>query len=281
MQATAGESRSTLDNRFFTPGRVRRKDPEFSELAGPDEWQLQRGTQLSPLQAVLVSDSECLGIDVDGLLWVWPIGSRPAMADLAAINLPKQVVRSRLPSAAEAEVGEFMMIETDGLLDGPPSVPPSPIFETERNERPEIEIAGVHAVGCAAKAGTTWAVDDSEARHLWQLKRPSKPDGDWAAERFEYLAQVSCFTCGPEHQAAVVNYTIPHFDGSDEGAAQATAKEPKSSGVPSLQQPLSRSTGVKFLVKLQEVGSVKTIESHNRRKIFGFLYLRGLPSVLV
>jgi len=65
---------------------------------------------------------------------------------------------------------------------------------------------GIANFGVSFKAGISWAVDDS-AGHLWQLKRKSK-DG-WAAERFEYLAQVSCFACGPEHQAAVTTYTVP------------------------------------------------------------------------
>ena len=75
------------------------------------------------------------------------------------------------------------------------------------------------------------------------LKRPAKPDGDWVAERFEHLAQVSCFTCGPEHQAAVVKYTIPSFEsfeepasGEDELSAQTSGKQHKSRPVPSLQQ---------------------------------------------
>ncbi|CAE7834121.1 RCBTB2 [Symbiodinium sp. KB8] len=243
-----GDSRNPVDNRFFTPGRVRRKDPELSEMNGSDDWQLQRGTQLSPLRAISVSDSECFwafaeglalsfGIDSDGLVWTWPTTCRPVTADLVALNLTKAVPPSRLPSAPEIrDSGEFVMIETDGLLEEPERIPPSAL-EADLTDRPrEIEIAGVHAIGHAMKAGTMWAVDDSDARHLWQLKRPSKPDGDWAAERFEHLAQVSCFACGPEHQAAVVKYTTPCFDEASQAAEGAQAVVKPKSNVLSLQQ---------------------------------------------
>ncbi|CAE7657162.1 RCBTB2 [Symbiodinium sp. CCMP2592] len=237
IAAAAGDSRNPVDNRFFTPGRVRRKDPELTEMSGNDDWQLQRGTQLSPLRAISVSDSECFGIDSDGLLWVWPTTCRPVTADLVALNLTKAVPPSRLPSAPEVrDSGEFVMIETDGLLEEPERIPPSALY-TDLTDRPrEIEIAGVHAIGHAMKAGTMWAVDDSDARHLWQLKRPSKPDGDWAAERFEHLAQVSCFACGPEHQAAVVKYTMPCFDEASQAAEGAQAVVKPKSNVLSLQQ---------------------------------------------
>eukprot|EP00439_Symbiodinium_sp_Y106_P053163 s910_g7.t1 len=235
--AAAGDSRNPVDNRFFTPGRVRRKDPEFAEMLGNDDWQLQRGTQLSPLRAISVSDSECFGIDSGGLLWLWPTTCRPVTADLVALNLTKAVPPSRLPSAPEVrDSGEFVMIETDGLLEEPERIPPSAL-DTDLTDRPrEIEMAGVHAIGHAMKAGTMWAVDDSDARHLWQLKRPSKPDGDWAAERFEHLAQVSCFACGPEHQAAVVKYTMPCFDEASQAAEGAQAVVKPKSNVLSLQQ---------------------------------------------
>ena len=177
------------------------------------------------------------GIDSGGLLWLWPTTCRPVTADLVALNLTKAVPPSRLPSAPEVrDSGEFVMIETDGLLEEPERIPPSAL-DTDLTDRPrEIEMAGVHAIGHAMKAGTMWAVDDSDARHLWQLKRPSKPDGDWAAERFEHLAQVSCFACGPEHQAAVVKYTMPCFDEASQAAEGAQAVVKPKSNVLSLQQ---------------------------------------------
>lgn len=201
VPATDGRS---VDQRFYVPARVRRKEPDPS-LTSSDDWQLQRGSQLSPLRWATLSDSEGFGIDTDGLLWVWPTSSRPATADLVSLAL-KRAVRSRLASASGAN--EFVLMEegedeeltlaTQELL-----MPKSPMQAPSLNE---VQHVGIANFGVSFKAGISWAVDDS-AGHLWQLKRKSK-DG-WAAERFEYLAQVSCFACGPEHQAAVTTYTVP------------------------------------------------------------------------
>lgn len=212
----ASDGRS-VDQRFYVPARVRRKEPDPS-LTSSDDWQLQRGSQLSPLRWATLSDSEGFGIDTDGLLWVWPTSSRPATADLVSVAL-KRAVRSRLASASGANEltldpsdpsnNEFVLMEegedeeltlaTQELL-----MPKSPMQAPNLNE---VQQVGISNFGVSFKAGISWAVDDS-AGHLWQLKRAKSKDG-WAAERFEYLAQVSCFACGPEHQAAVTTYTVP------------------------------------------------------------------------
>ena len=72
---------------------------------------------------------------------------------------------------------------------------------------PTVQEVGISELGISFKAGITWAVDDSDASHLWHLKQSKSKD--WFAERFEYLAQVSSFACGPEHQVAVTTYTVP------------------------------------------------------------------------
>ena len=78
----AGDARS-VDQRFYVPARVRRKEPDLTLNEG-DEWQLQRGSQLSPLRWATLSDSEGFGIDTDGLLWLWPTSSRPVTADFVS-----------------------------------------------------------------------------------------------------------------------------------------------------------------------------------------------------
>lgn len=214
----AGDARS-VDQRFYVPARVRRKEPDLTLNEG-DEWQLQRGSQLSPLRWATLSDSEGFGIDTDGLLWLWPTSSRPVTADFVSVGL-KRAVRSRLASATEwpsdrldPGSSDFVLIEegedeeltlaTQGLL-----MPPSPVQAPSVNE---VQQVGISELGVSFKAGISWAVDDSDAGHLWLLKRPVKSKEVWAAERFEYLAQVSCFACGPEHQAVVTTYTVPCYD---------------------------------------------------------------------
>eukprot|EP00438_Fugacium_kawagutii_P025801 Skav200479 [mRNA] locus=scaffold450:40078:44182:+ [translate_table: standard] len=215
----ASDARS-VDQRFYVPARVRRKEPDLLNVSVSDDWQLQRGSQLSPLRWATLSDSEGFGIDTDGLLWTWPTALRPATADLVSVML-KRAVRSRLASAGELTLNasdplanDFVLIEegaedeeltlaTQELL-----IPPSPM----QGPVEDLQRVGISSLGVSFKAGITWAVDDSDAGHLWQLKRDQKSKDAWAAERFEYLAQVSCFTCGPEHQAAVTTYTVPRFD---------------------------------------------------------------------
>ena len=252
----------SVDQRFFVPFRVRRKEPDLVNRS--NDWQLQRGSQLSPLRWVTLSDSEGFGIDTDGLLWTWPTSSRPVTADLVSVSL-KRAVRSRLASASgtneltmdpldpsntefvlmeEGEEDEDLTLATQELL-----MPPSPMQAPSVNELQQV---GISNLGVSFKAGITWAVDDSDG-HLWQLKRaPKSKDGNWAAERFEYLAQVSCFACGPEHQAAVTTYTVPCYDirqtglkaqeecgGNSQSGDETNARNSKETvkgRVPSLQQ---------------------------------------------
>ncbi|CAJ1347668.1 unnamed protein product [Effrenium voratum] len=222
VASTAADIRS-LDPRFFVPGRIRRKEPDPFESQDRD-WQVQRGG-LAPLQWVTVSDSEAFGIDTEGAVWVWATALRPAVAELVPVSL-KRAVRARLPSNELGLDGEFVLVdgEMSQELTESSSVPPSPLMPSAGYD--DVEKVGISELGFSFKAGAAWAVDDSEAGHLWRLKRP-KAKGWWAAERYEYLAQVSCFACGPEHQAAVTSFTAPPLP----------AREPShGERVPSLQK---------------------------------------------
>ncbi|CAK9117782.1 unnamed protein product [Durusdinium trenchii] len=197
------------DQRFFLPSRVRRREP--NPTVSDVDWQLQRGSHLSPLRWATLSDSEGFGIDTDGLLWVWPTSSRPVSAELVSVSLRREV-RSRL---ASVEDPGFILVEDGEEIE---------VLVQEEASREvlasvnEVQEVGISDLGVSFKAGITWAIDDSDAGHLWQLKR-AKSKGSWLAERFEYLAQVSCFACGPEHQAAVTSYTVPTSHSEEKGLA--------------------------------------------------------------
>ncbi|CAK9096615.1 RCC1 and BTB domain-containing protein 2 [Durusdinium trenchii] len=154
---------------------------------------------------------EGFGIDTDGLLWVWPTSSRPVSAELVSVSLRREV-RSRL---ASVEDPGFILVEDGEEIE---------VLVQEEASREvlasvnEVQEVGISDLGVSFKAGITWAIDDSDAGHLWQLKR-AKSKGSWLAERFEYLAQVSCFACGPEHQAAVTSYTVPTSHSEEKGLA--------------------------------------------------------------
>ena len=212
-----GGSPEKLEPRFFTPSRVRRQGQQVED----PEWQVQRSAP-RPLHWAMLSDAEGFALDTEGL-WTWSTSARPAAARQLWAQLRRPVARN-----------EFVLVdeESEQVLEEPELLPPLLPPGVK-----DIEESHIADLGVSFKAGITWAVDDS-AGHLWQLKRAKS--NDWAAERYEYLAQVSCFACGPEHQAAVTTYRLPerHPAAKVEDEAEDEEKEPSEvkSKVPSLQE---------------------------------------------
>ena len=211
-----GGSPEKSEPRFFTPCRVRRQGQQVED----PEWQVQRSAP-RPLHWAMLSDGEGFGLDTESL-WSWSTSARPAAARQLWAPLRRPVARN-----------EFVLVDEDSeqVLEEGELLPPLLPAGVK-----DIEEGRIADLGVSFKAGITWAVDDA-AGHLWQLK-PAKSN-DWAAERYEYLAQVSCFACGPEHQAAVTTYRLPERHPAAKVEDEAEDEKEQSevqSRVPSLQE---------------------------------------------
>eukprot|EP00930_Biecheleria_cincta_P001616 TRINITY_DN102749_c0_g1_i1.p1 TRINITY_DN102749_c0_g1~~TRINITY_DN102749_c0_g1_i1.p1 ORF type:complete len:1177 (+),score=153.94 TRINITY_DN102749_c0_g1_i1:104-3634(+) len=170
------------DSKFYVPQRVRRnvaQKHKGSDLEVDEEWQLQKGSGMSPLHSVALSSEAAFGVDGHGNIWMWRTAScRPCVAERLLIDA-KFGMRSQGRTLQEV-----------APLDG----------------------AHVRwrSVAIAESLGAVWATDDSPSGCLWHLRRnpslASDQREDWSAERSELLSQVTSVCCGHEHQTAIVSY---------------------------------------------------------------------------
>lgn len=173
------------DPKFYSPQRVRRnavQKRKGSDLEAHEEWQMQKGSTMSPLQNVALGSKTAFGVDGHGSIWMWKtISSRPCVAERLLID-PKFGMRS-------------------------------PGSTLKRGAPPNDAHIRWRSVAIAESLGAIWATDDSPSRCLWHLRRDPDLAADqceaWSAERSELLSQVSSVCCGHEHQTAIVSYRRP------------------------------------------------------------------------